>query len=159
MDNIFLVQLDPEPTFLTSLRGNKPYGSSYPTQAVHFTFDAATEVCRRLQNQGYETATVVDRFGSPPTAADLAMVKRSVEYQVVFHRNRYFSGQNANKQDLGSTDRSKAVNMSQEAALIVSRRLKKMGFWDAAIVESLSSVVDVEDELRKIWPEEFSVKQ
>jgi hypothetical protein len=149
----FLIKLDDLPTFLTALRNGKPYGSSFPTQGLTMSFDAATEICVRLREQGYD-AVVVDRFGQPPTAADLAAVKRSVEYQVIFH-SRYFCGQNANKQDLGSTDRRKAVNMSQAAALVVCQRLQKRGFADAAIIERSSLFVDVNDELRSIWPEEF----
>lgn len=157
MNNNFLVRIDDTPTFLTSLRDGKPYGSSFPTQGLTMSFDAATEICNRLREQGYD-AVVVDRFGQPPTAADLASVKRSVEYQVTFH-GRYFAGQNANKQDLGSTDRGKAVNMSQAAALVVCQRLKKMGFLDASILESSSPFMNVNDELSKIWPEEFKAKQ
>jgi hypothetical protein len=161
MDIKFLVRLDPEPTFLTSMRGDpqKPYGSSFPTQALQMTFDAATETCRRLQRMGYEGAIVVDRFGQPPSVADLAAVKQAVEYQVVFH-SRYFAGQNAQNLDLGSSDRNDAINMSQAAAIVVVKRLKKMGFSDAVAVESSSKVVnpDVQDELKRIWPAEFAGK-
>jgi hypothetical protein len=156
MNNIFIVQLDDSPTFLTSLRNGKPYGTSYPTQAIPMTFDAATELSNHLRGQGYEP-TVVDRFGQPPTAADLAAVKRAVEYQVAFH-GKYFC-QNPKGQDCGATDRGQAANMSQEAALIVCRRLKK-NFPDATVIESSSSpTIDVNEELSKIWPEEFTIKK
>jgi len=157
VENSFLIQLDGGSNFLTAMRNGKPFGSPYPTYAQRLSYDAADQLCQKLREDGYVAATVVDRFGQPPTAADLATVKRSVEYQVLFH-GRYFCGQNANKQDLGSTDRSRAVNMSQAAALIVCQRLKKMSFLDATVIESSSPTEDVEGELSRIWPEEFAKK-
>ncbi len=154
----FIVQIDSSPMFLTGLRSGKPFGSAYPTQAIQMSFDAANEIVERLRRQSYD-AVVTDRFGQPPSVADLAAVKRAVQYQVVFH-GRYFCGQNAQSLDLGSTDRSNAVDMSQDAALVVVKRLKRMGFSDAVAVESSSPVVnsDVQEELKKIWPAEFAGK-
>jgi hypothetical protein len=153
----FLIQLDGA-NFLTTIHDGQPFGSPYPTYGQRLSYDAADQLSRKLQNQGYTGATVVDRFGQPPTAADLATVKRSVDYQVTFH-GRYFCGQNASKQDLGSTDRRDAINMSQPAAVIVCQRLKKMGFLDAAVLETSSPTVDVNEELNRIWPEEFAAKK
>jgi len=140
--------------FLTSLRSGKPYGSPSPAQGITLSFDAATQLCDYFREQGYFT-TIADRFGQPPSTADLAALKRSIEYQVYF-QGQYFCGQNKNQKDLGSTDRRKAANMTEGAALVVCDRLKAKGFADAVIIERADFFVDVNDELRNIWPEEFS---
>ena len=148
----FLVQIDDAPTFLSSLRNGRPYGSSYPTQAIPMSFDAASELCNRFRAQGYE-AVVVDKFGVPPSVADLMCIKRAVQFQVTFAGNFFlYNGQG---QDCGTRNRDLAPVMSQEAALEVMRRLKRRGFPDATIVEASTPVTDVNEELGKLWPSEF----
>jgi hypothetical protein len=153
----FLIQLDGT-NFLTTIQDGQPLGTPYPTYGQRLSYDAADQLCQKLRAQGYTVAAVVDRFGQLPTGADLASAKRAVNYQVLFH-GRYFCGQNSAKQDLGSSNRSDAVSMSQAAALIVCQRLKRMGFLDAAVLETSSPTVDVNKELNRIWPEEFAAKK
>jgi hypothetical protein len=151
MSELFLVQIDDKPTFLSSLRDGKPYGTSYPTQAIPMSFDAANELCTRFRAQGYD-AFVVDRFGQPPTAADLMSIKKAVQYQVTFAGNFFLY--NGRGQDCGTRNRDLAPVMSQDAAVAVMRRLKRR-FPDAAIVEASSPVVSVDEELARLWPAEF----
>ncbi len=157
MEYKFLVRLNDSPRFLVEIRSGVPYGSPYPTRGILLTFDSATEICNRFREQGYGQPIVVDRFGQLPTAADLAGVKRSVEYQVMF-AGRYFCKDAAHpNEDSGSNDRRDAVNMSQAAAIAVCERLKKKKHKDAVVIESSSApAVDVNEELSKIWPEEFA---
>lgn len=153
MNNIlFLVQIDDAPPmFLTALKSGKPYGTSFPTQALPFSFDAAAELCRRLKDRGY-SATVVDRFGQPPTVADLMAVKRELKYIVVFSKY-FFTGVNSSGSEQGSQDERLAKRMSQAAALEVVTKLRRVGHSDAAVVEADSAPsVDVEGELAQIWP-------
>lgn len=157
MDNAFLVQLSEKPTFLTSVRDGTVFESPYPTHAKQMSFDAANSLAQRLRDAGFEVASVVDRFGQPPTATDLATVKRSVMYQVLFS-GHYFTGQNVSSRDLGNRDRTKAVSMSQAAARAVVQRLKRAGHLDATVIEATAPTEDVNEELKQIWPEEFSKK-
>lgn len=152
MSNIlFLVQIDETPTFLTALKGGQPYGTSFPTQALSLSFDAATILCHRLNDRGY-SAIVVDRFGQPPTAADLMAVKRDLKYIVLFS-TYFFVGVNSSGSAQGSRDKSSAQKMSQGAALEIVRKLRRAGHSDASIVEADSEPsVDVESELENIWP-------
>jgi hypothetical protein len=158
MSTDFLVQLDDKPTFLTAMRGDKAYGSSFPTQAVRMSYAAADDICGRLRKQDYD-AVIVDKYGQPPTASDLAAVKKFAEYEVVFSQF-YFCGCDANGRELGSKDRKLAVRMSQSAAEEVCRKLRKMGHSDACKVEIASpSLGDIEEELKEIWPDQTPATQ
>ena len=59
---------------------------------------------------------------------------------------------NAQGREQGTRDRDNAANMSQAAALEIVKKLQRIGFLDANIIESASPAVDVEAELEQIWP-------
>jgi hypothetical protein len=121
------------------------------------SFEAACDIAARLRAMGFEGATVVDQYAAAPTTADLAAAKLAVEYTVTFH-SRFFCGTNEQGQILGSRDRKEAVQMSQPAAIEIQRRLKRMGFRDAAVQSCSSAFVDVSKELKTIWHEDAAKK-
>jgi hypothetical protein len=146
----FIVQIDDTPTFLTELRDGQPYGAPHPTRAIQMGFDAANEIVQRLRKEGYESC-VADQYRQLPTAADLAAVKRNVEFQVLFS-GHYFVGVNAAGREQGSKDREDAKSMDRSVALEICRKLKSAGHGDATIVESNTPVADTTTEIEKIWP-------
>jgi hypothetical protein len=146
----YIVQIDDTPTFLTELRDGQPYGSPHPTRGIQMGFDAANEIVQRLRQGGYE-ACVADQYGQLPTAADLANVKRNVEYSVTFS-GKYFMGQNGAGRDLGTDDPLMALRMNQEMALEVSKRLRRQGHATAKVVEVGAPLIDVQREVDKFFP-------
>jgi hypothetical protein len=154
----FLVQLDDKPTFLTAMRGDEPYGSSFPTQAIRMSYSTADNICDRLRERGYD-ALVTDKYGQPPTASDLAVVKKFTQYEVIFSRF-YFCGRNSNGNELGTKDRTLSLKMSGPVAEEICKKLRKMGHSDACKVEVASqSLGDVEEELKEIWPDQTPATQ
>ena len=94
----YLVMIDDAPTFLTELRNGQPYGVPHPTRAIQMDFDAANEIVQQLRRSGYESC-VADQYETMPSPADLANVKRNVEYCVTFS-GKYFTGQNGAGRDM-----------------------------------------------------------
>jgi len=77
-----------------------------------------------------------------PTA-DAIPEKDQIEYNVKFG-GHYFAGQNSSGRDVGHPSREKAVNLSHAEAVEIGKRLFRMGFKDAAVVEVPSTISSTE---------------
>jgi len=84
----FLVRVDGAGFYVGVHGDGRPRGTYYPSQAAHLTYEAADELCQRLQAMGYRDAVVTDLMGQ---SIDLFALDREREKRE--ERSRRFWGE------------------------------------------------------------------
>ena len=140
MTDYFLVRIADDPiTFLSELLEGHPYGVTEPTLAAQMSYEDASDLVRYLRLKGYSDSCVLNIYGVPPSARDLARMRRmqeeNVKCVVIVDNKFYFTGQQVGKHERLTADIKDALQLSRKVAEGIREKLRGTGLRNVRMEE------------------------
>ncbi len=158
MTDYFLVRIADDPiTFLSELLEGHPYGVTEPTLAAQMSYEDASDLVRYLRLKGYSDSCVLNIYGVPPSARDLARMRRmqeeNVKCVVIVDNKFYFTGQQVGKHERLTADIKDALQLSRKVAEGIREKLRGTGLRNVRM-EEIEPEENAAEEVERIWGQE-----